>query len=331
MKKNSLLLLALTSGIALSACNSGSSSPTPTPTPTQGYMYNVSYSNNSIVQCALDYTTGVVSGCVSTKPIGAGALNGPAYIASEGNKTVVITNWNSVNTYTECKVSNSGLDIASCQTHKPTGAGALDGVAGIAVDVNNKYAYFVNVNGDSITQCTVGANSINIDSCVTLQPKSPGALDDPKGVVVAGGSLVITNSTSNSVTTCPISAVGLNIGGCIQTKITALNDPREIVQQNNYFTIVNYGDNSYTQCLSAGDAFNPGACTKYKPTIPGALSGPKNLVAIPGFVYIQNFDGNSMVSCTSDPTGAILLSTCAPVGSNTTSQPHGVVVIPNTI
>jgi len=96
-----------------------------------------------------------------------------------------ITNWGylGVNSgYTQCLVGNGGIESNTCSVIIPVGPGALDTPTG--VPISNGFAYITNFgpNSNSYTQCKVGENGIESNTCNTVTPTGSGALSYPNGI-----------------------------------------------------------------------------------------------------------------------------------------------------
>jgi len=244
-----------------------------------GYAYLVNTSSYSYIQCSVN-TNGIESTtCTNLTPAAPGELDSPITIAFNGNY-VYFTNAGN-NSYTQCSVGTSGIESATCVTTIPQVAGSnvLSSPSGIAF--NGSYAYIVNTDNDSYTQCSVGSNGI-IESatCVITTPVTLGALSSSMGIAFNGGYAYFVNggSSGSSYTQCSVNASGIDSTTCVTTAPTGvggLDSPFGIAFNRNYAYIANNGSNSnYTQCSVNASGIESATCVSITPAAPGDLANP---------------------------------------------------------
>lgn len=345
MKK--IIVISLLGSSSLVACNgggsSGSPSPAPTPTPTPAptiinHAYFTNFGNNSYTQCGVS-TNGIESGtCTTIKPTGIGTLNWPMGIAFHGNYAY-IANSASEGGYTRCAVNLNGIiESDTCTTIVPvTNVGALSYDVGIAF--SGDYAYFsssisstVPAWNNNYTQCTVGANDIESNSCMTITPTGIGMLNGPYLLAISGNYAYFPNMNSTSYTQCAINMNGIESDSC--TVITpagsgVLNNPAAITFSGNYAYITNlnnWNGGSYTQCGAGVNGIDYTSCATITPTGAGALSSPYGIAVNGNYAYIVNGDGNSYTQCAVSVSGidSATCRTITPTSTGALNYPVGI-------
>ena len=94
--------------------------------------------------------------------------------------------------YTQCSITNNIIDSSTCQTHTPTGSGALN--FPIRLVINDGFAYFINYHSNSYTQCAVNNTGIILSTCNTVLLGDNGILNNPSGIEISNGTIYFTNN-----------------------------------------------------------------------------------------------------------------------------------------
>ncbi len=241
----------------------------------ESYVYFINSVSNSYTQCTVG-TTGIESNtCATVMPSGLTnlLLNNPIGITFNGNYAY-ITNSNN-NSYTQCTVgTTTGIESNTCATVMPfeSATTLLNSPSGIAF--NQSYAYIINSNNNSYTQCTVGTTGIESSTCVSVTPSGSGSLNNPFGIAFNESYVYITNSSSsNSYTQCAVDTTGLiESSTCVSVTpsgLGSLNYPKGIAFNGSYVYIVNggYKSNSYTQCTVGATGIESNTCITITPML----------------------------------------------------------------
>ena len=179
------------------------------------FAYFVNAGNNSYTQCLLS-SWGIQSNlCQMIIPKGEGSLDEPQGIAIDnGFAYFVNVGKNGESSYTQCAVTNTGIDSNTCKTVKPAALGKLAD----AISIQNNIVYFANSGDNSYTQCSINNNGIDPTSCKISKPTGDGSLAEPAGAVVASNFLsqqlvYLTNGTDGYVQ-CNADYSGIKTGSC---------------------------------------------------------------------------------------------------------------------
>lgn len=191
------------------------------------FAYILNYTG-SYTQCSVSANGIEPYTCVTTEL--SGSLDFPTGIAFNG-KFAYITNsgYGSGRSYTQCMVTDEGIKSDTCKVVVPHGDGALS--TPMAIAFNGKFAYITNSgsgDGTSYTQCLVGDNGIESDTCIGVTPVGIGALSAPVGIAFSGEFAYIVNSETNSYTQCLVGVNGIKSSTCktiIPSGSSALKDP----------------------------------------------------------------------------------------------------------
>ena len=205
-----------------------------------GHAYMTSMNNNSIVQCNIDNLGIESQSCSTITPTGSGALNYPAGIAADLNYVYIANSAESIffyptgNSYTQCPISESGMNSSGCITVIPGGSGALSSVS--QVTVNSGFAYFSNTYESGYTQCAINTNGINPSSCSTVIVNSPDIVNNefnPAGIGIYGNYAYILNANANGndYMQCNVTANGIDQSSCSNIIVNNGN-PKTLVTPN---------------------------------------------------------------------------------------------------
>ena len=203
---------------------------------------------------------------------------------------------------------------------------SLDGPSGITI--NNGYAYILDVNSDSYTQCTVDPTTGVFSACDTVLPTGSGTLFAPSGITINNGFAYITNNADDSYTKCTVNPTTGIFSACNTVTPSApggLDGPIGIAINNGFAYITNFNGNSYTKCTVDPTT---GVLSTCNTLTPGALNTPAGIAINNGFAYITNFNGNSYTKCTVDPTTGVFsaCNTVTPSSPNALGSPNGIAI-----
>lgn len=183
---------------------------------------------------------------------------------------------------------------------------------GITINPAGTYAFIVNTNANTVTQCSVSeSNLINCaDSGATL-------LSSPRAITLSpdGNYAYITNYSSSTVTKCNVSNGTLS--SCTSSGATGISNPLGVSLNpaGTYAFISNTG-NTVTQCSVSGGAFS--SCSNSGATL---LNLPVSVTLNPvgTYAFVANYNNNTVTQCS--VSGGVL-SSCADSGATVLSEPN---------
>ncbi len=227
-----------------------------------------------------------------------GGVNAPNALAIDGSGNVWITN-NGTSTVTE--LANSGAPA----TGSPFSAGGMDGLVGIAIDLNSPGNAWI---ANDLTAST--GSVIELSSTGTLVSPSPftgGGIGSPNGIAIDGlGDVWVTNSNNNTVSellssgsahaNSPYSGGGLNAPAAIA--IDASGDA----------WIANTGTNTVSELTSTGAPTSGVGYAGGGSPYSGSLNSPTGIaIDHSGDAWVPNAGGQSVaefLSTGSTPSGS---------------------------
>jgi hypothetical protein len=201
----------------------------------------------------------------------------------------------------------------------------------IGITFSGSYAYIINNDSDSYTQCNVGASGIESASCTTITPTGAGKLNGPFRMAISGNYAYIVNNGNNSYTQCNVGASGIESASC--TTITPIGvwtliNPTGIAINGGYAYIANTGPagaSNYTQCNVGASGIESASCTTITPT-GGALNYVADITLRSNYAYFPNVLNNSYAQCAIGADG-IDQSTCVdvtPTGDGALNWPYAI-------
>lgn len=255
-------------------------------------------------------------------PTGIVIYNGFAYIADYGYS-------NAANQYTQCVVTQNGIESDTCTTVEPqyNGSDALNYPADLVAI--GHYIYFTNSGANSYTQCSLDENGIESDTCTPIIPTTPGALNGPNGIGVKGNLIYFTNWL-NSYTYCSFDADGLvDSSSCttVTPTVGLLNNPYDITFKGRYAYFTNWQNNSpgktYAKCsVNANNIINENSCQIVTPP----LDTPNGLTFYSNKAYFMNQNDQKYTQCNVAANGLIDSSNCGTIIMSTLLIPQFMAV-----
>lgn len=199
-----------------------------------------------------------------------------------------------------------------------------------------KYAYFVNSQSNSYTQCKVNLFGIESSTCVTITPTGNGALVHPVGIAFNGNYAYFTNADFSSgnhavYTQCEVNASGIDPTTCMTTyatNILPIYRPTGLAFSGNYAYFANGGGSAgYAQCEVNASGIDSTTCVE---VVPSTLNNPLDIldaVAFNGnYAYFTVSNVSSYMQCNVNAS-IIESNTCVlikPTGAGALGVPIGI-------
>ena len=133
--------------------------------------------------------------------------------------------WNCVNALG----GNNNQAIASCDGDSPSKieATSADGVVANNTSLDVAWMYIANNGNDSITQCQITLNGINLFTCQNKVPAklTVGSYNNWSGIAASNDNLYITSFGSRDIAMCRIGKDGIDIRACNKIKVIGNYSP----------------------------------------------------------------------------------------------------------
>ena len=286
------------------------------------FMFITTDTEDKVVRCDVNPTTGNFSNCVDT---GGTGFSDPEGITLNATGTIAFVGDFLDNTVSRCDVNPTTGDFSNCAN---TGGTGFDAPIGIQLNVSDTLAYIVNRRNNTVSRCDVNPTTGAFSNCANT---GGTGFFGPADIQLNSSDTLayIVNAFGGSVSRCDVNPTTGAFSNCADTGGTGFDNPRGIELNSSdtlaYISNVGEGNNTVSRC-----DVNPatGAFTNCADTGGTGFSSPFygiELNARGTIAFVGNVVSDTVSRCDVNPTTGAFTN-CADSGGTGFDSPYDIKI-----